>query len=70
MRAIITLENADNALINTIKSIIKLNPQVKFKITKPKEPSNELLEAIKEVENGEVITFDNFNEFKKTMSKL
>lgn len=68
MTATITLENANDTIINTLKSVIKLNPQVKFKITKSKEPSDELLEAIRQVENGEVTEWKNLDEFKKAMS--
>lgn len=49
MTANIVLENVDNAVLNAIKSVIKLNPQVKFKINKTKELNDELLEAITEL---------------------
>ena len=51
MTANIRLENADNAILNALKSVLKLNPQVKFKIKREKEPSDELLEAIAELKD-------------------
>ena len=68
MTATITLKNANDTIINTLKSVIKLNPQVEFKIKKSKEPSDELLEAIRQVENGEVTEWQSLDEFKKAMS--
>lgn len=50
MTANIMLKNVDNAVLNAIKSVIKLNPQVKFKINKSKESDDELLEAIAELQ--------------------
>ena len=38
-----------------------------IEITKQKEPSDELLEAIREVRNGEVERYENFEDFKKAM---
>lgn len=56
MRANIVLENVDNAVLNAIKSVIKLNPQVKFKINKTKaeqsEPNKETLRAMRDIKNG------------------
>ena len=49
MTANITLENVDNAVLDAIKSVIKLNPQVKCKINKSKETNDELLEAMAEL---------------------
>ena len=51
MTANIRLENADNAILNAVKSVLKLNPQVKFKIKREKEPSDELLKAIAELKD-------------------
>ena len=51
MSVSIILENADNATINAIKSVIKLKPQVKFKIKREKSPSDELLAAIAELKD-------------------
>ena len=34
MTATITLENANTSIINALKTVIKLNPEVKFKIKK------------------------------------
>ena len=53
MTANIRLENANNAILNAVKSVLKLNPQVKFKIKREKEPSDELLEAIAELKDME-----------------
>lgn len=56
MTANIVLENVDNAVLNAIKSVIKLNPQVKFKINKTKaeqdEPNKETLRAMRDIKNG------------------
>lgn len=38
-------------------------------MTIQKEPSDELIEAIKEVKNREVESYKNFEEFKKAMLK-
>lgn len=57
MTANIVLENVDNAVLNAIKSVIKLNPQVKFKINKTKaeqdEPNKETKAAMRRVRNNE-----------------
>lgn len=60
------IENADKNLERAIKNVVKLTDA---KITIQKEPSDELIEAIKEVENGEVESYKNFEEFKKAMLK-
>lgn len=60
------IENADKNLERAIKNVVKLTDA---KITIQKEPSDELIEAIKEVENGEVERYKNFEEFKKAMLK-
>ena len=60
------IENADKNLERAIKNAVKLTDA---KITIQKEPSDELIEAIKEVENGEVERYKNFEEFKKAMLK-
>ena len=63
---ILVIENADKNLCIAIKNVVKLTDA---KMTIQKEPSDELLEAIKEVENGEVERYKNFKEFKKAMLK-
>ena len=63
---ILVIENADKNLERAIKNVVKLTDA---KITIQKEPSDELIEAIKEVENGEVESYKNFEEFKKAMLK-
>ena len=68
MTANIRLENADNRVLNAVKSVLKLNPQVKFKIKREKEPSDELLEAIHQAQSGEVTQWQSLDEFKKAMS--
>ena len=60
------IENADKNLCIAIKNVVKLTDA---KITIQKEPSDRLLEAMKEVENGEVERYKNFKEFKKAMLK-
>lgn len=60
------IENADKNLERAIKNVVKLTDA---KMTIQKEPSDELIEAIKEVENGEVESYKNFEEFKKAMLK-
>ena len=60
------IENADENLERAIKNVVKLTDA---KMTIQKEPSDELIEAIKEVENGEVESYKNFEEFKKAMLK-
>ena len=64
---ILVIENADKNLCIAIKNVVKLTDA---KMTIQKEPSDELLEAMKEVENGEVERYKNFKEFKKAMLKL
>ena len=49
-----------------IKNVVKLTDA---KMTIQKEPSDELIEAIKEIENGEVESYKDFAEFKKAMLK-
>ena len=68
MTANIRLENADNAILNAVKSVLKLNPQVKFKIKREKEPSDELLEAIHQAQSGELTQWQSLDDFKKAMS--
>ena len=63
---ILVIENADKNLERAIKNVVKLTDA---KMTIQKEPSDELTEAIKEVENGEVESYKNFEEFKKAMLK-
>ena len=63
---ILVIENADKNLCVAIKNVVKLTDA---KITIQKEPSDRLLEAMKEVENGEVERYKNFKEFKKAMLK-
>ena len=63
---ILVIENADKNLCIAIKNVVKLTDA---KMTIQKEPSNELLEAMKEVKNGEVERYKNFKEFKKAMLK-
>ena len=63
---ILVIENADKNLERAIKNVVKLTDA---KMTIQKEPSDELIEAIKEVENGEVESYKNFEEFKKAMLK-
>ena len=60
------IENADKNLERAIKNVVKLTDA---KMIIQKEPSDELIEAIKEVENGEVESYKNFEEFKKAMLK-
>ena len=60
------IENADKNLERAIKNVVKLTDA---KMTIQKEPSDGLIEAIKEVENGEVESYKNFEEFKKAMLK-
>ena len=60
------IENADKNLERAIKNVVKLTDA---KMTIQEEPSDELIEAIKEVENGEVESYKNFEEFKKAMLK-
>lgn len=68
MTANIRLENADNRVLNAVKSVLKLNPQVKFKIKREKEPSDELLEAIHQAQSGEVTQWQSLDDFKRAMS--
>ena len=68
MTANIRLENADNRVLNAVKSVLKLNPQVKFKIKREKEPSDELLEAIHQAQSGELTQWQSLDEFAKAMS--
>ena len=68
MTANIRLENADNRVLNAVKSVLKLNPQVKFKIKREKEPSDELLEAIHQAQSGELTQWQSLDDFKKAMS--
>lgn len=63
---ILVIENADKNLCIAIKNVVKLTDA---KMTIQKEPRDELIEAIKEVENGEVERYKNFEEFKKAMLK-
>ena len=63
---ILVIENVDKNLCIAIKNVVKLTDA---KMTIQKEPSDRLLEAIKEVENGEVERYKNFKEFKKAMLK-
>ena len=63
---ILVIENADKNLERAIKNVVKLTDA---KMTIQKEPSDELIEAMKEVENGEVESYKNFEEFKKAMLK-
>ena len=62
---IVTIENANEKLLKAIKSVVELYPKAKVEVKK--KPSKKLLEAIKQVENGEVESFKNFEEFKKAM---
>lgn len=62
MQVDFSIANADNKLINALKSVIKLYPDAKAKVKIYKEPNDKLLEAIKEVEKGEVVTFTSHDE--------
>lgn len=60
----LVIENVDKDLERAIKNVVKLTDA---KMTSQKKPSDRLLEAIKEVENGKVESYENFEEFKKAM---
>ncbi|WP_198304777.1 hypothetical protein [Arcobacter vandammei] len=63
---VVTIENVDNKLLDVIKSIIKLSPNAN--VTIEDEPTKELLEAIKEVEDGKTESFYDFESYKKAMN--
>ena len=59
--------------LKKLKSQIKLNAEQKYLIQdaimeKWRQPSNELLQAISEVENGEVETYETLDDFKRAMN--
>ncbi len=72
MRVSINIENADTSIINAIKAILKTRSTINFTIQQEKKkkitPSKRLLKAIKEVENGEVVSFSNYNEAMKYLN--
>ncbi len=68
MQVNFSIEHANYELINIFKSIINLHSNAKLKDVKIiKEPSDELMEAIKEVENGEVEVYEDFESYKKAI---
>ncbi|WP_299385223.1 hypothetical protein [Helicobacter sp. UBA3407] len=64
MTLIIT--NANKQFAKAVKSMAKACDSM-IEITEQKEPSDELLEAIREVRNGEVERYESFEDFKKAM---
>lgn len=64
-----SISNADEKLINAIKSVIKLYPQAKTKVKICKKPSKELLKAVREAESGEVVHCADFDEYKAKINE-
>ena len=63
---ILVIENADKNLCIAIKNVVKLTDA---KMTIQKEPSDELIEAIKEVENGEIESYKSVEEMFEDLNK-
>lgn len=66
MRVSINIENADTSIVNAIRAVLKTRSTINFTIKQEKEvdflPSKRLLNAINEVENGEVVSFANHDD--------
>lgn len=60
------IRNANEDFAEAVRSMAKACDSM-IEITEQKEPSDELLEAIREVRNGEVERYESFEDFKKAM---
>ncbi|MDR2789361.1 MAG: hypothetical protein LBB59_00035 [Campylobacteraceae bacterium] len=62
---IITITNADDKLLKTLKNIIK--PYSTVKIEVKKEKTGSVKKALEELKNKEYETFPDFQSYKKAM---
>lgn len=69
MNVALDIQNADESLVDTLKSVIKLCPKAKFKIKK--EENQKTLKAINEAESmlksGNHKTYNSLEEYNKAM---
>lgn len=72
MRVLVEIENADKSLLDALRAVLKVRRDLHFSIVKEKEkklkPSKRLLNAIKEVQNGEVVSFATHAEAMKYLN--
>ncbi len=62
-------ENANEDFLRIVKSAAKL-ANIKLKTQKKRECSSSTQKALKELNNGEYETFENFNAYKKAMGEI
>lgn len=69
MTIVFKAENANEDFLKIVKSAAKL-ANIKLKTQKKRECSSSTQKALKELDNGEYETFEDFNAYKKAMSAI
>lgn len=69
MTIVFEAENANEDFLRIVKSAAKL-ANIKLKTQKKRECSSSMQKALKELDNGEYETFEDFNAYKKAMSEI
>lgn len=69
MTIVFEAENANEDFLRIVKSAAKL-ANIKLKTQKKRECSSSTQKALKELDNGEYETFEDFNAYKKAMSAI
>jgi hypothetical protein len=54
------LETDNPSILNSIKRILKIEKKKDFWETLPTDQREEILKAIEEIENGEIVDYDDF----------
>lgn len=69
MTIVFEAENANEDFLKIVKSAAKL-ANIKLKTQKKRECFSSTQKALKELDNGEYETFEDFNAYKKAMSAI
>lgn len=69
MTIVFEAENANEDFLKIVKSAAKL-ANIKLKTQKKRERFSSTQKALKELDNGEYETFEDFNAYKKAMSAI
>ncbi len=69
MTIVFEAENANEDFLRIVKSAAKL-ANIKLKTQKKRECSSSTQKALKELNNGEYETFEDFNAYKKAMGEI
>ncbi len=69
MTIVFEAENANEDFLRIVKSAAKL-ANIKPKTQKKRECSSSTQKALKELNNGEYETFEDFNAYKKAMGEI